>query len=51
MIQRRDAPPGPADRDVLHPELVTSGIYAWDELPDVLTAERPGHKPIFVLES
>ncbi|MGU3498018.1 zinc-dependent alcohol dehydrogenase [Mycobacterium sp. C31M] len=35
---------------VLHPELVTSGIYAWDELPDVLTSERAGHKPIFVLD-
>ncbi len=33
----------------LHPELVTSGIYAWDELPEVLT-NRPGHKPIFVLD-
>ncbi|MDQ0687829.1 hypothetical protein QFZ56_006792 [Streptomyces achromogenes] len=25
---------------LLHPELVTSGIYGWD-----------GHKPIFVLEN
>ncbi|MBX7433132.1 alcohol dehydrogenase catalytic domain-containing protein [Mycobacterium sp. Y57] len=36
---------------VLHPELVTSGIYEWDEIPDVLTSERPGHKPIFVLDA
>jgi alcohol dehydrogenase len=33
---------------MLHPELVTSGIYEFDELPDVLTGE-PGHKPIFTL--
>ncbi|MFI5501064.1 zinc-binding dehydrogenase [Nocardia asteroides] len=33
----------------LHPELVTSGIYAWDEIPDVLTSADAGHKPIFVL--
>ncbi len=34
---------------VLHPELVTSGIYEWDEIPDVLTSDHAGHKPIFVL--
>jgi alcohol dehydrogenase len=34
---------------VLHPELVTSGIYQWDELPEVLTSTRAGHKPVFVL--
>lgn len=34
----------------LHPEVVTSGIYGWDEIPQVLTSERPGHKPIFILE-
>lgn len=34
---------------VLHPELVTSGIYGWDEIPDVLTSDHAGHKPIFVL--
>lgn len=33
----------------LHPELVTSGVYGWDEIPGVLTSERAGHKPIFVL--
>ncbi|NMD55934.1 MULTISPECIES: zinc-dependent alcohol dehydrogenase [Tsukamurella] len=33
----------------LHPELVTSGIYDWDEIPTVLTSGNPGHKPIFVL--
>jgi alcohol dehydrogenase len=33
----------------LHPELVTSGIHDWNEIPDVLTSENPGHKPIFVL--
>jgi alcohol dehydrogenase len=35
---------------VLHPELVTSGIYQWDEIPAVLASVRPGHKPIFVLD-
>jgi alcohol dehydrogenase len=35
----------------LHPELVTSGIHAWENLPDVLTSDRAGHKPIFVLEN
>ncbi|MDM7489339.1 alcohol dehydrogenase catalytic domain-containing protein [Rhodococcus sp. CSLK01-03] len=35
----------------LHPQVVTSGIYGWDELPGVLTSENAGHKPIFVLES
>ncbi|MFE9114053.1 alcohol dehydrogenase catalytic domain-containing protein [Streptomyces collinus] len=34
----------------LHPELVTSGIHGWDEIPDVLTSGRAGHKPVFVLE-
>lgn len=34
---------------VLRPELVTSGIYGWDEIPDVLTSDHAGHKPIFVL--
>ncbi|MFJ4934846.1 hypothetical protein ACIP8U_13370 [Streptomyces pseudovenezuelae] len=34
----------------LHPELVTSGVYGRDEIPGVLTSDRPGHKPIFVLE-
>lgn len=33
----------------LHPELVTSGIYDWNEIPEVLTGLNPGHKPIFVL--
>ncbi|WP_369805017.1 alcohol dehydrogenase catalytic domain-containing protein [Mycobacterium sp. IS-836] len=35
----------------LHPELITSGIYAWDDIPGVLTSDTPGHKPIFVLDS
>ncbi|WP_372443701.1 serine hydrolase domain-containing protein [Streptomyces adelaidensis] len=35
----------------LHPELVTSSIHDWDEIPDVLTSDRAGHKPIFVLEN
>jgi len=35
---------------VLHPELVTSGIYGWDEIPEILTSEHAGHKPIFVLD-
>lgn len=35
---------------VLHPELVTSGVYQWDELPEVLTSANAGHKPIFVLD-
>lgn len=34
----------------LHPELITSGVYNWDELPDILTSGNPGHKPIFLLE-
>lgn len=34
---------------VLHPELVTSGIYPWEQIPDVLTGPDAGHKPIFVL--
>ncbi|MBB3605686.1 alcohol dehydrogenase [Mycolicibacterium sp. BK556] len=34
----------------LHPELVTSGVYGWDEIPEVLTSPSAGHKPIFVLE-
>jgi alcohol dehydrogenase len=34
----------------LHPELVTSGVYGWDQIPEVLTSPNPGHKPIFVLE-
>jgi alcohol dehydrogenase len=33
----------------LHPELVTSGIYEWAEIPDVLSSSNAGHKPIFVL--
>lgn len=33
----------------LHPELITSGIYEWAEIPDVLTSPEAGHKPIFVL--
>jgi alcohol dehydrogenase len=33
----------------LHPELVTSGIYDWEQIPEVLTSANPGHKPIFVL--
>lgn len=33
---------------VLHPEMVTSGIYEWDEIPEVLTSGHAGHKPIFV---
>lgn len=32
----------------LHPELVTSGIYDWDEIPTVLTSPGAGSKPIFV---
>lgn len=36
---------------VLQPELVTSGIYGWDEIPYVLTAEDVGHKPVFVLDA
>lgn len=32
----------------LHPELITSGIHDWDDIPDVLTARRAGSKPIFV---
>ena len=35
----------------LHPEIVTSGIYEWDQIPEVLTSEDPGHKPIFTLDS
>lgn len=35
----------------LHPELVTSGIYGWDDIPTVLTSDTPGHKPIFVLDN
>ncbi|GAB89761.1 zinc-dependent alcohol dehydrogenase [Gordonia rhizosphera] len=34
----------------LHPELVTSGIYPWEQIPDVLTGPNPGHKPIFILD-
>ncbi|WP_272923401.1 hypothetical protein [Streptomyces sp. SID5643] len=34
----------------LHPEPVTSGIDGWDEIADVLTSGRAGHKPVFVLE-
>ena len=37
-----------ADR-TLHPELVTSGIYDWEQIPDVLTGPNAGHKPIFGL--
>ncbi|WP_078288196.1 alcohol dehydrogenase catalytic domain-containing protein [Mycobacterium sp. D16R24] len=33
----------------LQPELVTSGVYAWEQIPDVLAGENPGHKPIFTL--
>ncbi|MGW2639916.1 hypothetical protein [Streptomyces sp. NPDC001348] len=33
----------------LHPELVTSSLHAWEEIPDVLTSDRAGHKPVFVL--
>ncbi|MDO3301084.1 alcohol dehydrogenase catalytic domain-containing protein [Mycobacteroides abscessus subsp. massiliense] len=33
----------------LHPELVTSGIHDWEQIPEVLTSPNPGHKPIFVL--
>lgn len=33
----------------LHPELVTSGVYDWDQLPEVLTSPDAGHKPIFTL--
>jgi alcohol dehydrogenase len=35
----------------LHPELVTSGVYGWDDIPGVLSSGAAGHKPIFVLES
>jgi alcohol dehydrogenase len=35
----------------IHPELITSGIYNWDEMPDVLTSQRAGSKPIFVLDN
>lgn len=34
---------------VLHPELVTSGIYEWEQIPEVLTSRDAGHKPIFTL--
>lgn len=34
----------------LHPELVTSGVYGWDDIPAVLTSGTPGHKPVFVLD-
>ncbi|BAV41476.1 zinc-dependent alcohol dehydrogenase [Mycobacterium ulcerans] len=37
--------------NVLHPQLVTSGIYGWDEMPEVLTSKQAGHKPIFVLDA
>lgn len=33
----------------LHPELVTSGVYDWDQIPEVLTSPNAGHKPIFTL--
>ncbi|MEV6346495.1 alcohol dehydrogenase catalytic domain-containing protein [Actinoplanes sp. NPDC051851] len=33
----------------LHPELVTSGVYDWDQLPEVLTSPDAGHKPVFTL--
>ena len=36
---------------VLHPELVTSGIYSWQEIPEILTSADAGHKPIFVLDA
>lgn len=36
---------------ILHPEVVTSGIYKWDEIPEVLTSTSAGHKPIFVLDN
>ena len=35
----------------LHPELVTSGIYGWDEIPDILTSPNAGQKPIFLLDN
>jgi alcohol dehydrogenase len=35
----------------LHPEIVTSGIYDWDQIPEILTSDNPGHKPIFTLDS
>lgn len=34
----------------LHPELVTSGIYRWEQIPEILTGPDAGHKPIFVLD-
>ncbi len=33
----------------LHPELITSGVYNWDDLPEVLAGRSAGHKPIFTL--
>lgn len=35
----------------LRPELVTSGIYDWDLIPEVLTSGDAGHKPIFTLSA
>ncbi len=34
----------------LHPEIVTSGVYPWEQIPEVLTSDNPGHKPIFTLD-
>ena len=33
----------------LHPELVTSGIYDWEQIPEVLTSANPGDEADFVL--
>lgn len=33
----------------IKPELVTSGVYDWEQIPEVLCGENPGHKPIFTL--
>lgn len=35
----------------LHPELITSGIYDWAEIPEVLTSGAAGSKPFFVLDN
>lgn len=33
----------------IKPELVTSGVFEWEQIPEVLTGVNPGHKPIFTL--
>lgn len=34
---------------ILHPQMITSGVYDWDRLPEVLTSPDAGHKPVFTL--